>query len=159
MSRINNNTIAVLNDLIRINNDRVAGYTRAESECAGANYDLATLFHRMKQQSTEYILELQTLVMDYGGAIARGTTVMGKIYRRWMDLQLAFSVNDRKNLLAVCEVGEDAAQTAYKMALQETELTPAARAVIDQQKNELRDCYYLLRSTREMEKHEFELSK
>ena len=71
---------------------------------------------------------------------------MGKIYRTWMDMQISFNAEDRKNILNACEFGEDSAQRAYKMALEEYELGEEARSLIAKQKNSLVDSHYLIKS-------------
>jgi len=51
-----------------------------------------------------------------------------------MDVKATFGGDDRKGVLASCEFGEDAAQRAYKDALNEDDLTPDVRATIENQK-------------------------
>jgi len=43
----NEKTIGVLNDLIRINNDRIEGYERAVRETNEGDMDLRNIFNRM----------------------------------------------------------------------------------------------------------------
>ena len=149
MSTINNNTCDVLNDLIRINNDRIEGYNKACDESKGNAVELGNTFQDMIAQSRNNITGLSNLVIKYGGTVATGTTAMGKVYRAWMDIQITFSANDRKNILNACEFGEDAAQKAYKTALDETELGEEARSLIAMQKNALKDSHDLIKSYRD----------
>ena len=44
MATNNDNLIEVLNDLIRINNDRIAGYEKAADEARDIDVDLRTIF-------------------------------------------------------------------------------------------------------------------
>ena len=113
----NEKTIGILNDLIRINHDRVVGYEKAIEELKDADTDLSTLFHRYITESRGYADELTHEVTRLGGDPAEGTTNSGKIYRVWMDLKAAVTGHDRKTVLENCEFGEDAAQKAYDMAL------------------------------------------
>lgn len=154
MSTINENTADVLNDLIRINNDRVEGYGKAIDQSEKENTDLINAFEKMVTQSQDYIADLSALVTKYGGRVSTDTTTLGKIYRAWMDVQITFSADDRKNILSECEFGEDAAQKAYKMALDEKELTEEARSLISVQKNALKGSHDLIKKWRDSEKAE-----
>jgi uncharacterized protein (TIGR02284 family) len=154
MSTVNENTADVLNDLIRINNDRVEGYEKAIDQSEKENLDLITAFEKMITQSEDYVTDLGSLVIKYGGRVATDSTTLGKIYRTWMDVKIAFSANDRKNILSECEFGEDAAQKAYKMALDEKELTEEARSLITVQKNALKNSHDLIKNWRDREKVE-----
>ena len=151
MSTNNEKTIAVLNDLVKINHDRVEGYQRAKEEVDPANFDLMNVFHKMMEQSNNYIGDLGALVIKYGGTTATDATIMGAIYRGWMDLKAAFSTDDRKNVLKSCEFGEDAAQKAYRLALQADELGEEARSLIAVQKNSLKDSHDLIKAMRDRE--------
>lgn len=152
MSTVNENSVDVLNDLIRINNDRVEGYTKAIENTDKDNFDLVSTFERMKEQSRGYLQELTSMVNQYGGEVADSSTVMGKIYRTWMDVQNALTSDDRQNVLNECEFGEDAAQKAYKMALDESDLTEEARSLISTQKSALRESHDLIKAYRDREK-------
>lgn len=154
MNTVNENTVEVLNDLIRINNDRVEGYGKAIDQSEKENVDLINTFQKMINQSKDYLADLGSLVTKYGGTVSTDSTTMGKIYRAWMDVQITFSANDRKNILSECEFGEDAAQRAYKMALDEKDLTEEARALIAVQKNALKDSHDLIKGWRDRVKAE-----
>ena len=135
----NEKVIGILNDLIRINNDRVVGYEKAIDELKDEDADLKTLFHRYTLNSKEYASELTHEVTRLGGDPADGTTNSGKIYRVWMDLKAAISGKDRQTILDNCEFGEDAAQKAYDMALNTDEdLEAPVREMIITQKAALR---------------------
>ena len=154
MSTANENTVEVLNDLIRINNDRVEGYGKAIAQSEKENLDLINTFEKMITQSTDYLTDLGSLVSKYGGTVSTDSTIMGKIYRTWMDVQITFSANDRKNIQSECEFGEDAAQKAYNMALDEKDLTEEARALIMVQKTALKSSHDLIKNWRDREKAE-----
>ena len=121
-----------LRDLIRINNDRVTGYSKAATQTD--ENDLQSLFSQLAQQSRQFASELRSLVSDSDKNVTDETTTAGKIYRGWMDVKATFGGDDRKGVLASCEFGEDAAQKAYKDALKEDDLTSDVRATIEGQK-------------------------
>lgn len=128
----------ILNDLIQINNDRVAGYEKAIEELKAEDSDLKSLFVKMIGESHKHKMALATEVQSFGEEIETGTTNSGKIYRAWMDVKAVFTGHDRKTVLNNCEFGEDAAQKAYKMALAEEDLSTNVRELITSQKAELR---------------------
>lgn len=124
----------ILNDLIQINNDRIAGYEKAMEELRSEDADLKALFVRMIGESHQYKMALATEVQVLGKKVETDTTTTGKIYRAWMDVKAIFTGHDRKTILNNCEFGEDAAQKAYKMALEEEDLSAHLRALINEQK-------------------------
>jgi uncharacterized protein (TIGR02284 family) len=127
-----------LNDLVEINNDRIVGYEKAIEELHPEDSDLKSLFAQMIVESQRLKMELATEVQRYGSDIETGTTNSGKIYRAWMDVKAIFTGHDRKTVLNNCEFGEDAAQKAYKTALEMDNLSDDVRALITKQKAQLR---------------------
>jgi len=146
----NENTIDVLNDLIEINNDRIAGYEKAADEARNIDVDLRAIFSRMAEESRQYASELSSEVVKLGGKPDTGTTASGKIYRAWMDVKATFTGKDRHSILASCEFGEDAAQKAYKSALEEQDINADIRSIITEQKSALRTSHDLIKQYRDM---------
>lgn len=127
--------VGILNDLIRINHDRVVGYEKAIDELKDEDADLKALFQRYITESRQFAQELTLEVSRLGGDPADGTTNSGKIYRVWMDLKAVIAGKDRKTILDNCEFGEDAGQKAYDLALNaEVELEPSMRDLVVRQK-------------------------
>ena len=149
----NNKVLGILNDLLRINNDRIVGYEKAIDELKDEDADLKTLFHRYTQDSKQYATELTYEITRLGGDPADGTTNSGKIYRVWMDLKAAISGKDRQTILDNCEFGEDAAQKAYDTALNTDEdLDAPLRELIIKQKAALRVGHDEVKRLRDMHK-------
>lgn len=142
--------IEALNDLIKINNDRIEGYQRAINELPdGQDTDLKALFTGMVSESNGYKRELQQLVTEYGGETADGTTASGALYRAWMDVKALFTGGDRKTILSNCEAGEDAAQKAYKTALGDENIMTKTKDLIYQQKSSMRTSHDKIKSLRD----------
>lgn len=139
----------ILNDLIEINNDRVAGYEKAIEELSVEDADLKTLFVKMIRESHRHKMALATEVQALGEDVETGTTNSGKIYRAWMDVKAVFTGQNRKTILNNCEFGEDAAQKAYKMALEEEGLSSNLRDLIAEQKAELKTSHDEIRALRD----------
>lgn len=147
----NSNLTEVLNDLIRINNDRTTGYAKAADNAREIDVDLRAIFDKMGDESREYARELADEVIELGGEPASGTTASGKIYRAWMDVKATFTGKDRTSLLAACEFGEDAAQRAYQSALaSDAEMPAEIRQLIATQKSALRTSHDLIKKYRDM---------
>ena len=117
-------TVNILNDLVKINNDRIEGYEKALKDLKDEDADLKPLFLSFIDQSRKIKMTLGTELEVLGGDIDQGTTGSGSLYRAWMDLKATFTGHTRHAVLAACEYGEDAAQKAYETALN-TEHIPA----------------------------------
>ena len=112
--------ISALNDLIKINNDRIAGYQKAIE--GGEDASLKSVFESYADQSKGYLNQLNDYIHQLGGSPADGTTLSGKFYYAWVDVKSAFSKPDSLSLLSDCERGEDIAKGAYRKALDDKEL-------------------------------------
>src|SRR5205085_3239615 len=77
----NETTIEVLNDLIKINNDRIAGYERAAENIDQSEVLLKTLFYQLAEESGEFKRELTEREESMGAKPASDTTPPGQIYR------------------------------------------------------------------------------
>ena len=147
----NESLIEVLNDLIKINNDRINGYQKAISEITAIDVDLQAMFRKMANESREYVRELSNVVEKLGGEPVTDTTVSGKIYRTWMDIKAAFASKERLSVLEACEFGEDAAQKAYDEALgSDAEMNAETRQLIMDQKSSLRTSHNIIKKYRDL---------
>src|ERR1041385_6573479 len=107
----NNGLIDVLNDLVQINNDRIAGYEKAIKDSKPEDVGFHSMFRRMIDESSQYKSELISAINRLGGeATIRSTTNSGKVYRVWMDIKSTFTGKSELSVLELCEYGEDAAQ-------------------------------------------------
>jgi uncharacterized protein (TIGR02284 family) len=144
-------TTTILNDLIQINNDRIEGYERAIKELKDEDQDLKALFASMIGESHQYKLALASEVAAAGEDIDTGTTNSGKIYRVWMDVKAVFTGHDRKSILENCEFGEDAAQKAYKLALEDDDVPAYINSLIADQKESLKLSHDRIKELRDAE--------
>jgi uncharacterized protein (TIGR02284 family) len=112
--------ISAINDLIRINRDRIVGYEKALEGIT--DEDLKSQFAEYIEQSRANITELTEHLHVLGGEPATGTTIAGKFYHAWIDVRAKFSVKDRHSILSDCEYGEDVANGAYRKACDDKEL-------------------------------------
>ena len=140
--------VEVLNDLVMINNDRITGYQRAIKELKSDDDDLKSLFDQMIIESQQIKSDLAHEIQVLHGNVEQGTTQSGKIYRAWMDVKAVFTGESRHAVLANCETGEDAAQKAYKKALETERLPGFLRDLLTRQQETLRDSHDEIRDLR-----------
>ena len=148
----NEKVIDVLNDLIRINNDRIDGYQKAIEEIKDpADAEIKALFLTNAEQSRNNASALRETVVKLGGEPAQDTTASGKIYRVWMDVKATFSGDDTTAALKSCEFGEDAALRAYKDAQKEEVAWPTGvAATIEEQREGLQRSHDSIKRLRDM---------
>ncbi|MCH5690336.1 PA2169 family four-helix-bundle protein [Niabella sp. W65] len=70
-----------------------------------------------------------------------------------MDVKAVFTGGDRETVLNNCEAGEDAAQKAYQMALDDEEVMPRTKELIRRQKSALKASHDQIRSLRDAVVH------
>lgn len=113
-------TVETLNDLILINNDRIAGFEHAIKELGVDDAELKATLTGLIGESHRLKMELATEVAASGKDIETGTSTSGKLHRTWLDLKAAFSGHSTHSILEECEFGEDAVSKAYQTALDES---------------------------------------
>ncbi len=130
--------IEVLNDLVMINSDRIAGYQRAVKELKPGNEDLKLIFDRMIIESQQIKSDLTNEILVLHGDVEKGTSEMGKIYRAWMELKAVFTGESRHKIFSNCEMVEDAVQKAYNKALETNRLPAFLKELLNSQQEILR---------------------
>ena len=141
-------TSDVLNDLIEINNDRVAGFEKALADIKDENIDLKEIFQRYAEQSRRFAEELSALVGANGSEVESGNSMSGTLHRAWIDVKSLFGSNDRASILEEAERGEDAIKNAYRSAISQADLSPAARETINSQSTEIISAHDQVRALR-----------
>ena len=126
-------TIAALNNLIQINNDRIEGYKTASEETE--EFDLKTFFTQLKSTSIQINTELRAEVLRLGGIPTNETKTTGMFFRVWMDVKAALTGKNRTLILESCEYGEDVAKAIYQDILsnQAENLTYEQQSMIKEQ--------------------------
>ncbi|RAW01766.1 PA2169 family four-helix-bundle protein [Pseudochryseolinea flava] len=132
--------IGVLNDLIKINQDRISGYEKAASEIQDTmEAEIKSMYFQHSEESRGFKDSLTESVTRLGGRPADNSTIAGTIYRAWMDVKATFSGDDTVASLQSCEFGEDAALKAYREALDEKSAMPAGvRSLVESQYESLK---------------------
>jgi len=139
--------IQVLNDLLKINNDRIREYRKAAKQII--DFDWRTLFLSMIDESKKFATELVLAILQKGG-VPHSATTSGKIYRFWVEMKDTFTGMDRESILNECEFVEDAALKAYNRALENEDLTAELALLISKQLESLHSSKLTLNRYRDM---------
>ncbi len=106
----------VLNDLLKINNDRIKEYRKAAKQIV--DFEWRNLFLVMIDDSRKSGTELALEILKRGGTPQiNSTTTSGKIYRFWMEIKDTFTGMDRESILNECEFVEPDTQAMWNHAL------------------------------------------
>ena len=137
--------ISALNDLIRINNDRITGYKKRM--VITLDDDLDFLFSQFIYQSQQNVDELTDYILLLGGVPADGNCLSGKFYHSWTDFRSLSYQQDRQTILDYCEYGEDVAKSAYQKALEGTDFAwnKKIAIVLARQLDDLKSCHRLIK--------------
>lgn len=109
--------INVLNDLIRINIERV-GELKKRINDLGNNYEYVPLFKRLINQSYQFMEQLVREVNKKGGAaINKISSNSGMVYNSWKELKNWLQQKKDLSILEVVQFDTKAALKVYKEAL------------------------------------------
>ncbi|HEV2481798.1 MAG TPA: DUF2383 domain-containing protein, partial [Puia sp.] len=81
----NKKMLNLLNDLIRINIDRITAYEKASHAGITPEPEIREVFYRLGTDSRAYVNTLHAEVIKLGGAPVTQSTISGKIYLHWLD--------------------------------------------------------------------------
>jgi len=150
---ISEKAIDVINDLIKINNDRAAGFEKAGKDLDGSDVELNSLFNQFAGESRQYATELTGIARQYNGEVAQGTSTSGDLHRAWIGIKSTFTGSDRLAILDECERGEDAAKSAYSDALDsENEMDFELAEVLQSQQKGIIEGHDMIKSLRDQAK-------
>src|ERR1700754_913088 len=117
--------LSVLNDLIRINIDRISAYEKAAHEDKNSDPDIRDVYYRLAIESRSFVNGLHAEIIRLGGAPVTESTITGQIYLNWLRGGDYFRGETASALLAGCLRGEVAVQKAYRHALEADEHLPS----------------------------------
>lgn len=148
----NQNDPNILNDLIKINNDRIEGYELAidlaNEQGEGA---LEAMFKKFIAQSEKFIAELSPLVEFAGQSATDRTKLSGDLFRLWMVIKSKLSGGHMQDLLEHCERGESAFREVYNKALaEENKLSIGAKNLIQIQLSQQREAHENIKILRDI---------
>jgi uncharacterized protein (TIGR02284 family) len=127
-----------LNDLVKINNDRIQGYEKAIEDNEDAQLD--DLFRHYVIQSQNFRSQLADHIVRIDGLAvsdATSTDVTSKLHRAWIDIKSALTGKDRESVLSSVEFGESAAVEAYQDAIEKDHIPAYIKEDLQKQLTEL----------------------
>lgn len=120
----NKKTLTLLDDLIRINIDRITAYEKASHAEVTPEPEIREVFYRLATDSRSYVNTLHAEVIKLGGAPVTHSTISGKIHLHWLEGKNSFEGPDTPSRLDACVASEEAVQKAYGQALAEQKDIP-----------------------------------
>lgn len=143
----NEEIVEDLNDLVKINNDRIQGYEKAIEDNKDAQLD--DLFRHYVVQSQKFRSQLaEHIVRIDGKAVTDATTtdISSKIHRAWIDIKSAVTGKDRNTVLSSVEFGENMAVEAYKSAIEKDHIPAYIKEDLTMQLGELNEAYQKMKA-------------
>lgn len=135
----NEEIVEDLNELVKINNDRIQGYKKAMEDTKELQLD--HLFNEMIVQSQNFRSQLADHIVRIDGSAvsdATSTDISSKIHRAWIDIKSAITGKDRDTILSSVTFGENAAVEAYESAIEKDHLPAYVKEDLSKQLSELK---------------------
>ena len=136
-----------LNELVKINNDRIQGYEKAIEDNEDAQLD--DLFRHYVIQSQKFRSQLAEHIVRIDGkgvTDATSTDITSKIHRAWIDIKSAVTGKDRDTVLSSVEFGENIAVEAYKNAIEKDHIPAHIKEDLTKQLAELNEAYQKIKA-------------
>ena len=132
-----------LNDLIEIARDGQDFYNEAAGKVEDT--ELKALFTRIAGVKGRIIASLSSTVAATGGEPAQHGTLRGSMQKMYGNIRATFG-DTNYGYVAELEESEDRLLAAFKDALQDADLTPAARQEVTQLFPEVQECHNIMRA-------------
>ena len=131
----------VLNELLKVNNDRIEIYRRAIKEIN--EHDLKLVFESAIEESKkiEAVLTLEIFKRNSVPDVD-GTTRAGELYRFWLGVREFFNGKDYNSIVKGCKFVEYSVQKTYRKALQHEGLSLELSKILKEQTVALRKWYW-----------------
>ena len=146
----NEDHIKLVNGLVETTIDSADGYEEAAKDADSARYK--DLFMRRAQERRSIASELQDEVRRLGGEAKDDGTILAAAHRAFVNLRDSLSKGDEAVITEV-ESGEDYIKGKYERALQDTDVEPQTRAVIEKAWASVKTGHDQMRDIKHMLKH------
>ncbi|PQJ09143.1 aldehyde dehydrogenase [Flavipsychrobacter stenotrophus] len=144
-------TIIILNDLIKINNDRIACYERAIGNEKNLDTDLKQIFSDVIAEANNNKQQLIDKVKSLSRNPKDASTLSGILHRAWTDLKVTLIGESRKAIINSCLYNEEIAQHTYEAALNVSgKMSEDVHTIIQQQHAGIKETYNHIKSYREV---------
>ena len=122
--------ITVLNSLIQTVNDSIRGYEESADDVKSDR--IAELFREGARERREVLTQLQSAVTQMGGTPENDQSTLGQLHQTFLKVKEAITGNSDEAIVNEVERGEDYIKDKFETALNNADLTPQARQVIQQ---------------------------
>lgn len=121
--------ISTLNGLIATTIDSANGYEEAAKDSESGRF--GPLFTSRASERRSVATRLQQRVSNLGGNPEDDGTVLAGAHRMFLNLKSMLTGHDDKAIINEVEAGEDHIKAKYEDALEDRDLSPAVRALIE----------------------------
>lgn len=138
----NEKTISVLNDLLKIINDRLEGFEKVEGKVWEMNHDLQDDYEQMTSRSKMMKNQIINLIKDRGGEANDSASISGSIHRAWIDIKNSVLIDNlQESTLENVLFGEEVAIKSYQEALDSRDLDEESSKIVSEQLKDIKDYY------------------
>lgn len=124
----------VAKELVETLKDGRDGYASAAEKLRDSDTpETAAIFERFSQQRAAFVQDIVSMGHAYGDDVDESGTVAAAVHRGWIALKDALTGDDASTVVGAAVTGEDHAVSEYEKALDEDDLSPEFRALIQQQ--------------------------
>ncbi len=124
-------TIDILNNLIETSKDGEYGFRKSAEYLK--DEQTRRLFLQRADECRQAAAELQAAVAEMGGTPEDSGSATGTVHRGWVAMKGSLSGYNDKAILEETERGEDSAMAQYRKALNNGQLAPEARSLVERQ--------------------------
>ncbi len=140
---MHNRDISILNPLIETTLDSMKGYNEAAEDSDGRH---TQLFKEMGAERSAVASLLQNRVAALGGEPEAHSSYAAAAHRGFMNLKQALTGSDERAIVEEVERGEDHIKGKYEAALDDADLSPETRQVVEQAYQSVRSGHDLISS-------------
>ncbi|MGB7817797.1 MAG: PA2169 family four-helix-bundle protein [Ornithinibacter sp.] len=121
-------------DLVETLEDGRAGYAAAAEKLRDSDQpQLAETMQHFSDQRGDFARQIVELGHAYGDDVDDGGSLSAKLHRGWLKMKDAVTGDDAGAVLAAAASGEDHAVSEFEKALDEEDLSPGFRSLVQQQ--------------------------
>lgn len=125
----NSHDISTLNSLIATTIDSADGYEEAAKDSENGRF--GALFTSRAAERRAVAAQLQQHVVSLGGNPEDDGTILAGAHRMFLNLKSAVTGQDDKAIINEVEAGEDHIKAKFEDALEDRDLSPAVRTLIE----------------------------
>ncbi|MFN3522617.1 MAG: PA2169 family four-helix-bundle protein [Phenylobacterium sp.] len=129
MDTANDHAVRVLNSLIETTLDSANGYKEAAENAQSSQF--GSMFAQRAARRAELVALLQQEVRTFGGSPETDQSLLGKAHNKFVELKTAIMGGDDRAVVNEVERGEDVIKAKYEAVLDDAELPPTARDLIN----------------------------